>query len=211
MPALPWRLARQCTHGRAASSRCSLAFSRVRSARRRLGCPPEGTPTPPCRSAAISLDRLFPPTLPQELEKISRLRFSGTPPQECFRRFDDADLFGNRHSDELIERDAIGLRQPRRHGLDRRRQLQRIGAPTHRFNFFSRSRGSITRNPKRRAAGSKSRTLCVTRASACPLTAASNTSSSFGSLSWGRHRKFTSTASAALANAARKPSTACSL
>ncbi len=42
-----------------------------------------------------------------------RFRAPIAPPQEFIRGFQEPDLFGDSHGDELIQRDAIGLGQPR--------------------------------------------------------------------------------------------------
>src|SRR6516162_1424486 len=162
-------------------------------------------------SAAVRFARLLSSSLAQELEQTFWRSPPGPPLQEFSSRFHHTHFFRDRHGDELIERYAIGFRQPRRCILDRRWQLQRIGALAHGSSSFKTSRGSRIRKPKSPAAGSKSRTSCVTNASARPLTAASKTNSSCASFNCGRQRKLISTGSAALTSAARNSSTSSSL
>src|SRR5262249_34955515 len=133
------------------------------------------------RLSTVRLGRLLAPRLAHVFEQVLRLRVASAALEKLTSRLDDPDLFGDSSGDELIQRYTIFLGQSRRRRLHRRRQLQRVGALAHFRISFSTSRGSSTLSPKSRVAGSKSRRLCVTSASAAPLTAVSNTSSSFGS------------------------------
>src|SRR5208282_2631273 len=110
------------------------------------------------------------------------------PAEEIRGGFHHADLLCHRNGNPLIERNAVLLRQPLGRALDRGGQFQRIRAFAHVLILLSTSAGRSSRIPKRPAAASKSRTLCVTNASARPLIATSNTISSAGSRTCGRRR-----------------------
>src|SRR5262249_24987681 len=121
----------------------------------------------------------------------------GPPFGEEFGGAHSRQLLSDGGGDELIDADAILLREPFDFRLDGTRQPQRVGAlPLHVLTLRSASAGLNISIPNRVGAAPKSRRLKVTMASARPFIAASRTSSSAGSRNCGRQRKCGSTGSA---------------
>src|SRR6266481_1228515 len=125
----------------------------------------------------------------QILEHVLGFRGSRAFTQEVIRGAQGTYLFRYRRRDELVQRYAIGGSQFRGRLLYRCGKLQWIGVLAHFLILWSMTLGVITSISKSRAAGKKSRTLCVTIAEARPFTAASSTNSSAGSANCGRHIK----------------------
>src|ERR1700679_2933727 len=125
----------------------------------------------------------------QILEHVLGFRRSSTFPQKVIRCAQGTYLFRNRSCDELVQRYPIRGSQFSGWLLHRCGKFQRIGVLTHFLILWSTTLGVITSISKSRAAGKKSRTLCVTMAEALPFTAASSTNSSAGSANCGRHIK----------------------
>src|SRR4030095_14659844 len=96
-------------------------------------------------------------------------------------------LFGNRQAHKVVERRLRRLGHGLRFLQEGVREVQ--GIVTHERSLRRNAPGRSTSTPKVRAAGRKSRGFTVTMVSARPLTASSNTISSSGSDSWGRHWK----------------------
>ena len=95
--------------------------------------------------------------------------------------------------------------------LHRAGQAERVGTlrAFHVLILLSNSAGDNTSIPNVAGVSPKSRRLNVTIAAAWPFTAASSTSSSAGSRSWGRHMKCVSTGSTIASTASRKMPTCC--
>src|SRR4030095_12993835 len=96
-------------------------------------------------------------------------------------------LFGNRQAHKVVQRRLRRLGHCLRFLQEGLREVQ--GIVTHDRSLRRNSPGRSTSTPKVRAAGRKSRVFMVIMMSARPLTASSNTISSSGSDSCGRHWK----------------------
>src|SRR5579859_1130044 len=97
-------------------------------------------------------------------------------------------LLGNRHINELIQGNALRLRQLLSLFHERRLQPESEVAVPHLTILSNAARGVITSMPNLFAAGLKCLRLKLTIALACPCTAVSSTNSSAGSLNCGRIR-----------------------
>src|SRR5215475_9245176 len=94
------------------------------------------------------------------------------------------DLFGNRQAHKVVQRRLRRLGHGLRFLQEGLGEIQ--GIVTHDRSLRRNSPGRRTSIPKVWAAGRKSRVFTVTMALARPLTASSNTISSWPSASWGR-------------------------
>src|ERR1700677_1676189 len=123
------------------------------------------------------------------LEPVLGFRGSRALTQEIICGAQAAYLFSDRGRDELVQRYALRGRQFGGCLLHRRGRFQWLAVLAHFLIIWTITLGVTTSISKSRAAGKKSRTLCVTMTDARPSTAASSTNSSAGSVNCGRHIK----------------------